>query len=69
MVADLDLTRKVRIPAKADMSDYKDYKYSGDYIITAIAHTFEVDSHSMTLELSRDGILAKGLEKINYLVE
>lgn len=69
MVADLDLTRKVRISAKADMSDYKDYKYSGDYIITAIAHTFEVDSHSMTLELSRDGILAKGLEKINYLVE
>lgn len=61
-LVNVEFTRKIRIGKGADPSDYVDRKYTGDYLISAIAHRFEHNMHTMTMEICRDGILAP-LEK------
>jgi len=59
-IIQVELTRKITINKGDPESKYKDFKYSGMYICSAIAHKFDLSNkHTVTLELCRDGILSK----------
>ena len=50
----LSVNATMPIDASTDLSDSEDLNYSGFYLITAIAHTFNRSAHMCTLELSKE---------------
>lgn len=56
---EVNLTRKIEINRGDQETKYKDFKYSGRYICSAVSHKFDVNNkHTVTLELCRDGVLS-----------
>jgi hypothetical protein len=56
----VNLSRKVPRYKGMPEDEYTDFKYTGDYICTAISHKITPDTkHTMVLELARDGIKDK----------
>ncbi len=55
---EVNLVKKIEIFKGDGEEKYKDFKYSGRYICSAVSHYFTVNNkHTVTLELCRDGVL------------